>query len=75
MGKTLPFLLSGLNAVGHGLGAVCSAMPLTAFYNPPPDDTIFFRSDREALSYDWQCLCGDMQAVCKDMRQTVENVH
>jgi hypothetical protein len=74
MSKMLTSLLSGFRAIGQGLDMVCSSM-FPPMPSKPPFDTIFFRSDKDALGYDWRCLCDDMQVACRDMKKEAKDVH
>jgi len=74
MSKIFINLLSGLRAVGRGMDMACSSM-LPMMPAKPPYDMIFFRSDAEALYYDWQRICSDMQQVCWDMKRRTRDVH
>jgi hypothetical protein len=67
-------LFLGLHAIGRGLDMVCTSMFPSASPTPP-FDTIFFRSDRDALEYDWRCICGDMQAASREMKIGADHVH
>lgn len=70
MSKTLAKLSDGFFAIGEGLDAVFSAiLPFHAGVERPlAQKGLFFRSDEEAIAYDWQCICGDMKKVCGEMR-------
>ena len=74
MSKMVTNLLLGIHAVGRGLDMVYASM-LPPIPSKPPFDTIFFRSDTEALGYDWRCICGDMQWVCQEMKRSAKDVH
>ena len=74
MSSILAKLSVGVLAVGNGLDMVLSSMFPLGYRTPFHGKNLFFRSDKDALRYDWQCICGDMQAVCQDLREGANHV-
>ena len=74
MSLMLTKLSVGLLAVGNGLDMVLASTFPLGYRAPFNGKKLFFRSDKDALRHDWQCICGDMQAVCQDLKDGASHV-
>ena len=74
MSSVLAKLSVGFLVVGNGLDMVLSSMFPPGYRTPDPGKRLFFRSDKDALRHDWQCICGDMQTVCQDLKEGANHV-